>query len=426
MTPGGLMLSFLAMMSGGVPVAIAMCAASLIYAMATKDIPDFVVIHRMYGGVDSFPLLAVPFFIFAGNLMNSAGITNRIYNFALALVGWMKGGLGHVNVVGSMVFAGMSGTAIADAAGIGTIEIKAMKDHKYPTEFAVGVTAASSTVGPIIPPSLPFVIYGMMAGVSIGQLFLAGVVPGLIMGLAMMAMVTYYAVKYKFGRDATFSWRRLGKTFIEALLALMTPVLLIGGMTFGIFTPTEGAIAASMYALFLGLVWYRTLNWRMLVKISMETIETTAVVLFIVAAASIFGWLLTVTRVTDMVAEAVLGLTTDPMMFLLLANLLMLFIGLFLEPVAAITLLVPILIPICQKLGIDLVHFGLVMVLNLMIGLLTPPVGTVLFVLARIAKLSFERTVIAVAPWLLPLLATLALVTYVPAVVLWLPRMFYQ
>ncbi|MFM9980221.1 MAG: TRAP transporter large permease, partial [Burkholderiales bacterium] len=375
--------------------------------------------------IDSFPLLAVPFFIFAGNLMNSAGITNRIYNFALALVGWMKGGLGHVNVVGSMIFAGMSGTAIADAAGLGTIELKAMKDHGYSTEFAIGVTAASATVGPIIPPSLPFVIYGMMAGVSIGQLFLAGVIPGLIMGITMMLTVAYYAHTRNYGTDAVFSWARLGKTFVEAFLAMMTPVLLVGGMTMGVFTPTEGAIAASAWALGLGLFWYRTLNWKLLVKISMDTIETTATVLFIVAAASIFGWLLTVTRVTDAVALWVLSFTQDPNMFLLLANLLMLFVGCFLEPTAAITLLVPILIPICQKLGIDLVHFGLVMVLNLMIGLLHPPMGTVLFVLSRVAKLSFERTTMAILPWLVPLIATLALCTYVPAVVLWLPRQFF-
>ena len=357
--------------------------------------------------------------------MNSAGITNRIYNFALALVGWMKGGLGHVNVVGSMIFAGMSGTAIADAAGLGTIELKAMKDHGYSTEFAIGVTAASATVGPIIPPSLPFVIYGMMAGVSIGQLFLAGVIPGLIMGVTMMLTVAYYAHTRNYGTDAVFSWARLGKTFVEAFLAMMTPVLLVGGMTMGVFTPTEGAIAASAWALGLGLFWYRTLNWKLLVKISMDTIETTATVLFIVAAASIFGWLLTVTRVTDAVALWVLSFTQDPNMFLLLANLLMLFVGCFLEPTAAITLLVPILIPICQKLGIDLVHFGLVMVLNLMIGLLHPPMGTVLFVLSRVAKLSFERTTMAILPWLVPLIATLALCTYVPAVVLWLPRQFF-
>jgi tripartite ATP-independent transporter DctM subunit len=425
MSPGGLMAAFLAMMVGGVPVAIAMAAASLIYAMTTKTLPDFVVIHRMYGGIDSFPLLAVPFFIFAGNLMNSAGITNRIYNFALALVGWMKGGLGHVNVVGSMIFAGMSGTAIADAAGLGTIEIKAMKDHGYSTEFAVGVTAASATVGPIIPPSLPFVIYGMMASVSIGQLFLAGVIPGIIMGLTMMATVAWYAHTRNYMPDAVFSWGQLASSFIHALLALLTPVLLIGGMTLGVFTPTEGAIAASAWALFLGLAWYRTLNWRMLVKISMDTIETTATVIFIVAAASIFGWLLTVTRVTDEVAALVLSLSNNPNVFLLLANLLLLFVGCFLEPTAAITLLVPILIPICRTLGIDLVHFGLVMVLNLMIGLLHPPMGTVLFVLSRIAKLSVERTTMAILPWLVPLLATLVLCTYVPEVVLWLPRQFF-
>ncbi len=421
----GLLTGFLALMVSGLPVAMAMAVASLVFVMVSGTIPDFVVIHRMYGGIDSFPLLAVPFFIFAGNLMNSAGITNRIYNFALALVGWMKGGLGHVNVVGSMIFAGMSGTAIADAAGLGTIELKAMKDHGYSTEFAIGVTAASATVGPIIPPSLPFVIYGMMAGVSIGQLFLAGVVPGIIMGLTMMLTVAYYAHTRNYGTDATFSWSRLGKTFVEAFLAMMTPVLLVGGMTLGVFTPTEGAIAASAWALGLGLFWYRTLSWKLLVKISMDTIETTATVLFIVAAASIFGWLLTVTRVTDAVALWVLSFTQDPNMFLLLANLLMLFVGCFLEPTAAITLLVPILIPICQKLGIDLVHFGLVMVLNLMIGLLHPPMGTVLFVLSRVAKLSFERTTMAILPWLVPLLATLALCTYVPAVVLWLPRQFF-
>jgi len=467
MTGGGMMATFLALMVSGLPVAMAMAGAALIYVMLSGNLPDFVVIHRMYGGVDSFPLLAVPFFIWAGNLMNSAGITNRIYNFALALVGWMKGGLGHVNVVGSMIFAGMSGTAIADAAGLGTIEIKAMQDHGYPTEFAVGVTAASATVGPIIPPSLPFVIYGMMAGVSIGQLFLAGVIPGILMGITMMLTVGWFAHKRNYGRDAKFSAPKLLKASLEivtvacvpgsawllftmglpggwavivsfavlllldrlfnfsAVMALLTPVLLIGGMTMGVFTPTEGAIAASMWALFLGLAWYRTLDWRRLIKITMDTIETTATVLFIVAAASIFGWLLTVTRVTDAVAEWVLAFTHDPNMFLLLANLLMLFVGCFLEPVAAITLLVPILIPICQKLGIDLVHFGLVMVLNLMIGLLHPPMGTVLFVLSRVAKLSFERTTIAILPWLAPLLLTLGLCTYVPAIVLWLPKQFF-
>jgi TRAP-type C4-dicarboxylate transport system permease large subunit len=463
-----LKIIFLLLMSGGIPVAIAMAGSALIYILWSGNLPGFVVIHRMISGIDSFPLLAVPFFIFAGNLMNNAGITNRIYNYALALVGWLKGGLGHVNVVGSVVFAGMSGTAIADAAGLGTIEIKAMKDHGYSTEFAVGVTAASATLGPIIPPSLPFVIYGMMANVSVGALFLAGILPGVLLAVLMMLTVAYFAHKNGWGADIKFEWPRVIKALVEtavvmgwpvalwllitraglpaqatvaaglvvlfaadklfkfqAVLPIMTPVLLIGGMTTGIFTPTEGAIAACLWALLLGFFWYRTLNVKMFLKVSLDTVETTATVLFIVAAASIFGWMLTATGVTAAISEWVLGFTKEPWVFLLLANLLMLFVGCFLEPTAAITILVPILVPICQQLGIDLVHFGLVMVLNLMIGLLHPPMGMVLFVLARVAKLSVERTTIAILPWLVPLLGSLVVITYFPKLVLWLPKQFY-
>jgi TRAP-type C4-dicarboxylate transport system permease large subunit len=463
-----LKIIFLILMSGGIPVAIAMAGASMIYLFWQDTTPPFVVIHRMVSGIDSFPLLAVPFFILAGNLMNNAGITNRIYNYALALVGWLKGGLGHVNVLGSVIFAGMSGTAIADAAGLGTIEIKAMKDHGYDTEFAVGVTAASATLGPIIPPSLPFVIYGMMANVSVGALFLAGILPGLLMAALMMLTVAYFAHKNGWGADIKFEWPRVIKALAEtavvvgwplalwvlitklgfppqltvfaglivlfaadrlfnfqAVLPIMTPVLLIGGMTTGLFTPTEGAIAACVWAMVLGLAWYKTLSWTMFVKVCLDTVETTATVLFIVAAASIFGWMLTATGVTTAIASWVLAFTKEPWVFLLIANLLMLFVGCFLEPTAAITILVPILVPICQKLGIDLVHFGLVMVLNLMIGLLHPPMGMVLFVLARVAKLSVERTTMAILPWLVPLLGSLVIITYFPNLVLWLPRQFY-
>jgi TRAP-type C4-dicarboxylate transport system permease large subunit len=467
MTPA-LLGSFLGMMATGVPVAIAMAGSALVYILLTGDTPPFVVVHRMISGIDSFPLLAVPFFIMAGNLMNNAGITNRIYDFALALVGWLKGGLGHVNIIGSVVFAGMSGTAIADAAGLGTIEIKAMRDKGYDAGFSVGVTAASATLGPIIPPSLPFVIYGMMASVSVGQLFLAGIVPGVVMALLMMLTVAYFAHKYNWGGDAKFEWSRTGKALMElaivigfplamwglvtaglpfnaaiglglvglfladwkwkfdAVMPIMTPVLLIGGMTTGVFTPTEGAIAACVWALVLGLVWYRTMTWKMLVKVSMDTIETTAVVMFIVAAASIFGWLLTATRVTDAVAAWVLAFTHTPWVFLLLVNVLMLFVGCFLEPTAAILILVPVVMPVVQQLGIDPVHFGLVMVLNLMIGLLHPPMGMVLFVLARVANLSIEKTTMAILPWLVPLLLSLVLITYIPSISLWLPRLFYS
>jgi TRAP-type C4-dicarboxylate transport system permease large subunit len=459
---------FLFLMGGGLPVAMAMAGSALLYLLFVQSSPPFVVIHRMVSGIDSFPLLAVPFFILAGNLMNNAGITNRIYNYALSLVGWLKGGLGHVNVVGSVVFAGMSGTAIADAAGLGTIEIKAMKEHGYSTEFAVGVTAASATLGPIIPPSLPFVIYGMMANVSVGALFLAGLLPGAMMALLMMFTVAYFAHKNNWGGDVKFSSTRLFKALcelavvigwplllwvlvvklgapaqitvfaglaalfvldrifrFEALLPIMTPVLLIGGMTTGLFTPTEGAIAACVWAMILGFAWYRTLTWKMFVKVCLDTIETTSTVLFIVAAASIFGWMLTATGVTADIASWVLAFTKEAWVFLLLANLLMLFVGCFLEPTAAITILVPILLPIAIQLGVDPVHFGLVMVLNLMIGLLHPPMGMVLFVLARVAGLSFERTTMAILPWLFPLLLSLVAITYMPSLVLWLPKMFF-
>ncbi len=459
-----LIVSFLGLMLCGLPVAVAMAGGSLVYILVSGTVPDIVLAQRMIAGIESFPLLAVPFFILAGNLMNIAGITGRIYNFAVALVGWMKGGLGQVNIIGSVIFSGMSGTAIADAAGLGSIEIKAMKDHGYSTEFAVGVTAASATLGPIFPPSLPFVIYGMMANVSIGALFVAGILPGLFMTGLMMITVAYFAHRNGWGGDVAFHWGRLGGAALEillvlafpmavwlavkagasvnlatgaafavllildwrykfsAVLALMAPVILIGGMTMGWFTPTEAAVAAVIWALFLGLVRYRSMTIRTLAQATFETIETTASVLFIVTAASIFAWLLTTTQAAQALADWILSITSNKWVFLLLANLLILFVGCFIDTIAAITILVPILLPIVLKLGIDPIQFGLIMTLNLMIGLLHPPLGMVLFVLARIAKLSVERTTMAILPWLLPLMLALIAITYIPALTLWLPH----
>lgn len=456
--------TFLGLMVLGVPVAIAMAVASLAFILATGTVPDVIMAQRMIAGVESFPLLAVPFFILAGNLMNIAGVTGRIYSFAVALVGWMRGGLAQVNIIGSVIFSGMSGTAIADAAGIGTIEIKAMKDHGYSTEVAVGVTAASATLGPIIPPSLPFVIYGMMANTSIGALFLGGVLPGVLMTLFMMATVAIFARIYRWGSDTPFSLRQLGSAGIEvvvvmgfpllayglvfaeldpnlaigialavllaldyyfdfsAVMALMTPVILIGGMTMGWFTPTEAAAAAVIWSLFLGLVRYRSMTMRSLTKATFDTIETTASVLFIVTAASIFAWLLTVSQTAQLLSDLILGFTQNKWVFLILVNLLLLFIGCFLDTIAAITIVVPILLPIALKLGIDPVHFGLIMTLNLMIGLLHPPLGMVLFVLSRVARLSVERTTMAIMPWLAPLFAALLAITFIPELTLWLPR----
>ncbi|PSH67689.1 ABC transporter permease [Phyllobacterium brassicacearum] len=455
--------TFLLLMLVGVPVAISMAVASVLYLVFFGVAPDIIVAQRMIAGVESFPLLAVPFFILAGNLMNSAGVTGRIYSFAVALVGWMKGGLAQVNIIGSVIFSGMSGTALADAAGIGTIEIKAMKDHGYPVEAAVGVTAASATLGPIFPPSLPFVIYGMMANVSIGALFMAGIVPGVVMTVLMMVTVAIFAFIRRWGSDAPFELKQLLEASLEivvvlavpvviyllmltglsinasvgialvllialdwyfdfsAVMALMTPVILIGGMTMGWFTPTEAAVAAVLWSLFLGLVRYRTMTLSSLAKASFDTIETTASVLFIVTAASVFAWLLTVSQAAQLLSSAILSITENKWVFLILVNLLMLFVGCFLDTIAAITILVPILLPLVLKFGIDPVHFGLIMTLNLMIGLLHPPLGMVLFVLSRVAKLSVERTTMAILPWLVPLFIALIAITFIPAITLWLP-----
>lgn len=455
--------SFLVLMLIGLPVAVSMAVSSVLYIVFYDVAPDIIAAQRLIAGVESFPLLAVPFFILAGNLMNIAGVTGRIYAFAVALVGWMKGGLAQVNIIGSVVFSGMSGTALADAAGIGTIEIKAMRDHGYPVEAAVGVTAASATLGPIFPPSLPFVIYGMMANVSIGALFMAGIVPGVVMTVLMMVTVAIFAYVKRWGSDAPFSIKGLIGASSEilvvmlvpatiwvlltlglslnfaifialaallicdwyfnfsAVMALMTPVILIGGMTMGWFTPTEAAVAAVLWSLFLGMVRYRTMTFKTIAKATFDTIETTASVLFIVAAASVFAWLLTVSQTAQLLSEAILSITSNKWLFLILVNLLMLFVGCFLDTIAAITILVPILLPLVKQFDIDPVHFGLIMTLNLMIGLLHPPLGMVLFVLSRVARLSVERTTMAIIPWLVPLIIALLLITFIPAITLWLP-----
>ena len=423
-----LFVGILFMLLIGLPVSIALALSSLLYVVLAGRPPEVVVIHRMVGGVNSFPLLAIPFFILAGALMNTAGITERIFEFAKAMFGWLRGGLGHVNVGASVIFAGMSGAAVADAGGLGTIEIKAMRDAGYDPGFAVGVTAASATIGPIIPPSLPMVIYAVMApNTSVGELFVAGFLPGLLMALALMAMIGWYARRRNYPRDQAFSMRRLVRSLGRAALSLGTPIIIVGGILSGAFTPTEAAIAAVFYALVLGTVVYRTLTVGRLVKVSMDTIETTSIILLIVAGASIFAWILTSNRLPEQFAGWILQVTDNPILILLLINLILLVVGFFMETIAAITILVPVLLPIVTRpeIGMDPVHFGVMMVLNLMIGLLTPPVGMVLYVLSRVARIPFERCAAATAPFLVPLVAVLMLVTFVPGVSMWLVGIVY-
>lgn len=406
----------------GAPIAVALGASSLLYILIA-GLPPITALNYMINGVNSFSLLAVPFFIMAGNLMNSGGITVRIFDFARAIAGWAPGGLGHVNVGASVIFSGMSGAAVADAGGLGNIEIKAMRDAGYETDFAVGITAASSTIGPIIPPSLPLVLYGVAASVSIGDLFLAGIVPGLLMAVSLMIMVAWYSHRRGYPRDRAFSLSHAWFTFRHAFLPLCTPAIIIGGIGTGVFTPTEAAVAAVAYALFLGTVVYRTLTPRALVRVTMDTLETTAAILLIVAGAAIFAWILTATQSAQAFASLVLGITQNRELVLLLIMALVLVIGCFMETIAAITILVPVLLPVATAVGIDPVHLGIILVLNLMLGLLTPPVGMVLFVLSRVSGVPFEQCVRATLPFLVPLLIVLALLVQFPQLSLWLPAL---
>ena len=418
------LLLFLFLLAG-MPVAVALGGASILY-LVTNGMPALIGLHNMVNGINSFPLIAIPFFIMAGHLMNVAGITTKIFNFARSLVGWMHGGLGHVNVGASIIFAGMSGAAVADAGSLGNIEIKAMRDAGYDSDFSVGITAASSTIGPIIPPSLPLVIYGVMADVSIGQLFAAGLLPGLLMALSLMVMVTWYARRRGYPKDQSFQLRRLLDCTGEAILPLMTPVIIVGGIVTGLFTPTEAAIAAVVYSLFLGIFVYRTLNLARILQVSLETVETTAAILLIVASSAVFGWILTTNQVAKEFAEFLFGFTNNKIIILLVMTAIALLIGCFMETLAAITILVPVLLPIAVQVGIDPVHFGIILVLNLMLGLLTPPVGMVLYVLSKVSHVPFERCVTATAPFLVSLVTVLLILTFMPAISMWLPTLIYR
>jgi tripartite ATP-independent transporter DctM subunit len=424
MTVGPLIWMWFFMMAVGMPLFLTMGSSCLIYLIANGEIL-LSVPQRLTASANSFPLLAAPFFMLTGMAMNSAGITNRIYDFAECLAGRFRGGLAHVNVIGSVIFAGMSGSAVADAAGLGTIEIKAMTDEGYPRAFSAAVTAASATIGPIIPPSVPLLIYGVLADVSIGRLFAGGFIPGFLMAGALMAMIRWMAHRRGFGAHPAPTFREFTTKSRKAFLSLMTPVILFGGMMIGVFTPTEAAFIAASYALVLGVFVYREISWRDLPRIFLDTVETNAVVLMLVMTASLMGWVLTRAQVPQQLGAWILGTTRNPLIILLMINIFLLIVGCFMEALAALIILVPVFMPVIQSVGIDPVHFGLVMVLNLMIGTLTPPVGIVLFVVARVANLPFEVVTKATAPFLIPLIVVLVLITIFPPLVLWLPNLIF-
>jgi len=415
----------LILFAGAVPVAFALAGTSIAVTLMERgfDFNPAFMVQKAVSGIDNFMLLSVPFFIYAGKIMNVGGITVRIYAFAKSLVGSMRGGLAQVNVVASIIFAGMTGTAVSEAAGLGTVVMKSMKEEGYEDDFAVAVVAASSTIGPIIPPSVPLVIFALMANVSVGSMLIAGLVPGLLMGAALMAWIAVLARRKNLPRGAPFSVALLLSTLREGFLPLMTPVLLIGGIVSGAFTPTEAAAIAALYATFLAMVVYREVGIPELMEIIRSTMVDTGVVFLIVAMAMIYGYLVTRAGLTLALVEWIAGLSRDPVVVGLLLMGFLLIVGCFLEATAAIIILTPVLVPIMQVSGLDPLHFGVIVVLIMMIGLLTPPFGMVLFVLNRISGVSLHRIVVAVAPFLIPLLGVSVLLLLVPSLVTEVPRL---
>jgi tripartite ATP-independent transporter DctM subunit len=404
-----------------IPVAFALLIPCLAYVAVSEDISLGVALQRTVRGLDSFPLLAVPLFIMTGYLANAAGMSDRLFRFLLNLLGRTRGSLGYVNVGSSVVFSWMSGAAIADAAGLGSVLVPAMRKRGYDERFALGLTGASAMIGPIMPPSIPAIIYAVSAGVSIGALFFAGVLPALVLAAVLCLYVYLYARKNDPPQVAAQGNAHVGLALVTALPILVTPVIILGGILGGVFTPTEAAAAAVAYLLLLSLL-YRSLTLEALYGVFLRSAATTGSILLIVSAASLFGWVIAREEGPRMAAEAMLSVTANPYIFLLLVNLTLLLIGMLLEPVAALLITVPVLLPIAVQFGVDPLHLGVVMILNLVIGLLTPPVGLVLYVLSSVTGASFSQVARGTAPFLIPLGAALLIVTFVPQVSLALPR----
>lgn len=418
-----LIISFVILAVFSVPFAISLGIAVIITMVFFSPFPVLGMAQRMITGIDSFVLMAIPFFMLTGRLMNEGGITDRLFEFARRLVGPIRGGLAHANVVASMIFAGMSGSAVADAGGLGMVEIKAMTDQGYRKVFSAAVTVSSSTIGPIIPPSIPMVIYGAMAEVSVGQLFLGGFVPGVLMGLSLMVFIYLWSFREKMPKDEPYSLREIWRSFCAAFLPLMTPVILIGGILSGIFTPTEAGAVAAIYAFVISFLVYKTITLKDIPSLILDTFSTTAVVTFIISATSAFSFLLIVGKIGIVLKESVFSLTQNPLIVLFMINIILLMLGCLMEAGVLLILLTPILVPMMNAIGVDLVHFGVVIVLNLMIGVATPPVGMCLFVVSEANNIKLESLMREVIPQIIPLIVVLFLITYFPDLVLFLPRL---
>ncbi len=406
----------------GVPIGVAMIFVSMGYFYYTGMGISFAM-QRMTDGLNSFPLLAVPLFILAAGVLNSAGITNHLFGFARSLVGHITGGLGHVNVLASLFFSGMSGSALADAGGLGKMEIEAMREAGYDDDFAGAVTAASSMIGPLVPPSITMVLYGVIANVSIGKLFLGGIIPGVMCAASLMVMVWFIARKRNYPTDTRSSAGEVGTLFVKSLPALMTPVVIVGGIFSGLFSPTEAAAITVLYAILIDLVFYRELTFRKLWDAIYETTTTSASIATIVAGVGLLSFIMAREQAPQQIATFFLSIADSPITFLIAVNVMIFFLGCFIEALVILLVVVPILVPVAMGFGIDPVHFGIITVLNLMISILTPPMGMALFVVAQVGGIPYQRLAKAILPWLIPPFVVLILVCAFPILSTGLPSL---
>lgn len=405
------------------PIAFALGISTFIYILF-EGYPLVIIPLKMYSGIDVFVLLSIPGFILAGNLMNSCGMTDRIIRFSNYLLGHIRGGLSLANIGASMIFSGISGTAISDTASIGSVMIPAMKKEGYDADFSCAVTAASSTIGPIIPPSLPMIIAGSLTGISIGKLFLAGAIPGFLLAVGLGVVSYTISIRKKHPKQPRASWKQRGKGFIHAFWALLMTFLILFGIIGGVFTPTEASVIAVLYALVIGTLFYRTLTWKSVVSVMTNSAGTTASLMLLVGFANLFGWILISEQIPQSLAEWLLTITQNKFLLLLLINILLIIIGSFMETIAALLIVYPILLNVAVSAGVDPIQFSVIAVLNLIIGLNTPPVGVCLFVASGIGKVSMEKVAKAGFPFLLVSILILMLVSYIPALSLFLPGLF--